>query len=418
MSDLKRRVLWMGAAGILVLVALLSLSSVFPLGSTGNALQANAGMSRVQAQSSYSANDLEAQLIHLYEQADPSVVSVQVRQPVTGTMIGQLPQIPGFPFPDLPQSPEGQGDQQQYAFAQGSGFVYDAKGHIITNYHVAGEADQITVVFADGTSLDATLVGGDPDSDLAVVKVDPAEVELRPLALGDSDSLRVGQMVIAIGNPFGLEGTMTSGIVSALGRMLSSQAAAIDGGRFNIPDVIQTDAAINPGNSGGPLLDLAGDVIGVNTAIESSVSQNSGVGFAVPSNIVARVVPELIANGRYEHPWLGISGMTLTSDLRDAMGLDDTQHGVLVATVSSDSPADNAGLQGSSREVEIDGRQVLIGGDVIVSVDGRSIETFDDLLSYISNDAAVGQTVTFGVLRDGETVSLDVTLAVRPHAES
>lgn len=418
MSNLKHRVVWM-AAGALALAALLLTSGVFSLGSNGSVLQSNTGVSRVQAQGSYTANDLETQLIHLYEQVNPSVVSVQVRQPVdSGNILGELPQIPGFPLPNLPETPEGQGDQQQYAYGQGSGFVYDTNGYIVTNYHVAGEADQITIVFADGTSLDATLVGGDPDSDLAVVKVDPAGIELHPLALGDSDSLLVGQMVVAIGNPFGLEGTMTTGIVSALGRMLSSQAATIDGGKFNIPDVIQTDAAINPGNSGGPLLDLDGEVIGVNTAIESSVSQNSGVGFAVPSNIVSQVVPELIAHGTYEHPWLGISGGTLTSDLREAMGLDEAQRGVLVATVSSDSPADHAGMRGSSREAEIDGQQVLVGGDIIVSVDGRAINTFDDLLGFISNDASVGQTVTFGVLRDGKTISLDVTLAARPHSES
>jgi serine protease Do len=414
MSNLKRRIVWMGA-GVVALAALLVLTGVF---GTGTAVQPNTGVARVQAQTGYTANDLEAQLIHLYDQAGPSVVSVQVRQPVTGNVLGELPQIPGFPLPNSPETPQGQGDQQQYAYGQGSGFVYDTEGHIITNFHVAGEADQITVVFADGTSLDATLVGGDPDSDLAVVKIDPTGLDLKPLALGDSDSLQVGQMVIAIGNPFGLEGTMTSGIVSALGRMLSSQAATTDGNTFSIPDVIQTDAAINPGNSGGPLLDLAGDVIGVNTAIESSVSQSSGVGFAVPSNIVAHVVPELIANGRYEHPWLGISGGTLTSPLRDAMGLDESQRGVLVATVSSNSPADEAGLQGSSRQVEIDGQQVLVGGDVIVSVDGRPIQTFDDLLSFISNDASVGQTVTFGVLRDGKTINVDVTLAARPHSDS
>jgi serine protease Do len=411
MSTLKHRFMWMGM-GALALIALLLLSGVFPPASSGTALQPNAGVSHVQAQTNYFANDLEAEFVHLYEQANPSVVSVQVRQPVSGDITGELPQIPNFPFP------QDQGDQQQYTYGQGSGFVYDTDGHIVTNYHVAGEADQIKVIFTDGTSLDATLVGGDPDSDLAVVKIDPAGMDLQPLTLGDSDSLQVGQMVIAIGNPFGLEGTMTSGIVSALGRMLDSQAAASDGATFSIPDVVQTDAAINPGNSGGPLLDLAGEVIGVNTAIESPVRQSSGVGFAVPSNIVAQVVPELIKNGHYEHPWLGISGTTLTSDLRDAMDLDASQHGVLIATVSSDSPADEAGLHGSSREITVDGQQVLVGGDVIVSVNGHPIDTFDDLLSFISNDASVGQTVTLGVLRDGETISVDVTLAARPHNET
>jgi serine protease Do len=417
MSNLKHRIIWVGA-GVVALVALLVFTGVLPLGGTGTTLQPNTGVAPVRAQTGYTANDLEAELIHLYKQADPSVVSVQVRQPVTSDMLGQLPQIPGFPFQNTPQTPGDQNGQQQYAYGQGSGFVYDTEGHIVTNYHVAGEADQITVVFSDGTSLDATLVGGDPDSDLAVVKVDPSAVDLKPLPLADSDSLQVGQMVIAIGNPFGLEGSMTSGIVSALGRMLSSQAETTDGNTFSIPDVIQTDAAINPGNSGGPLLDLAGDVVGVNAAIESSVSQNSGVGFAIPSNTVANIVPALIKNGHYYHPWLGISGGTLTAPLRDAMGLDSSQQGVLVATVTSDSPADKAGLQGSSRQVEINGQQALVGGDVIVSANGQPIHTFDDLLSFISNDTSVGQTVTFGVLRDGKTINVDVTLVARPTTSS
>jgi 2-alkenal reductase len=199
-------------------------------------------------------------------------------------------------------------------FGQGSGFVYDNAGHIVTNYHVAGNAIQINVVFADGSYTEAELVGADVDSDLAVIKVDPNDAPgLTPLPIGDSNALQVGQMVVAIGNPFGLSNTMTTGIVSALGRSLPSQNSVFETGGFRTYDVIQTDAAINPGNSGGPLLNLAGEVIGVNTAIESSTRQNSGVGFAVPSNIIARVIPALVANGRYEHPWLGISGGTITA---------------------------------------------------------------------------------------------------------
>ena len=403
MSTLKNRIVWM-TVGTLVLAGALAISGVFPAGHTG----INAGLSSALAQSSYSVNDLEAEYVSLYQQVNPSVVSVQVRQPVSASMMNQLP---GFP-----QAPDG--NDQGYTYGQGSGFVYDTDGHIVTNYHVAGEADQITVVFADGTSVEATLVGGDPDSDLAVLKVDPAGLDLHPVTLGDSDSLLVGQLVVAIGNPFGLEGTMTTGIVSALGRMLASQAATSDGGTFNIPDVVQTDAAINPGNSGGPLLDLAGDVIGVNTAIESSVSQNNGVGFAVPSNIVARVVPELIKNGHYDHPWLGIAGGTLTRQVRDAMNLDADQRGVLVADVTSGSPADQAGLRGSNRQITIDSQRVMVGGDVIVSADDQPINTFDDLLGFITNDTTVGQKVTFGVLRDGKTITIEVTLAARPRAEA
>jgi S1-C subfamily serine protease len=346
-------------------------------------------------------SDLESALTDLYEQANPGVVNVQVQQAV------ELPQFQ-FPGQSGPQFQQG----------VGSGFVYDTAGHIVTNYHVAGEADKMTATFADGFTAEAVLVGGDPDSDLAVIKVDVPAERLHPLPLGDSDALRVGQMVVAIGNPFGLEGTMTTGIVSALGRTLPSQATTQEGGRFSIPDVVQTDAAINPGNSGGPLLNLSGEVIGVNTAIESSVGQFSGVGFAVPSNLVARVVPELIEGGSYEHPWLGISGTTLTPEIRDAMGLKPDQTGVLVMSVADGSPAGEAGLRGSTTEAEIDGQTILVGGDVLTGVDRHEIVEFDDLLTYLSNETHVGQTIALGVLRDGKATEVEVTLTARPQGES
>jgi 2-alkenal reductase len=335
------------------------------------------------------SGELEEQLIDLYEQANPAVVNIQVAE-------------------DGPV--QGQG--------QGSGFVYNSAGYIVTNYHVAGEADRIRVIFADGLAVEADLIGGDPDSDLAVIKVDLPVADLTPLPLGDSDALRVGQSVVAIGNPFGLDGTMTTGIVSALGRTLDSQATTADGGRFTIPNVVQTDAAINPGNSGGPLLNLSGEVIGVNTAIESPVRGNSGVGFAVPSNTVGRVVPSLIENGSYQHPWLGISGSTLLPEQREAMGLDPAQPGVLVVTVAEDGPAGKAGLRGSDQEVRVDGQPVLVGGDVIVSVDGHQIVEFDDLLTYLSGQTQVGQTIQLGVIRGERTGTLDVTLMARPNRAS
>ncbi len=375
------------------------------------------------ASATSTTNTIEEQLIALYNSANPSVVSVQVRQTVTREVslpqFPELPQIPGFPeLPRFlwPQTPN-QRQQQQYVYGQGSGFVYDRDGHIVTNYHVAGEADQIRVIFADGTAVEATLVGADPDSDLAVIKVDPAKApELQPLPLGDSEALQVGQMVVAIGNPFGLSGTMTSGIISALGRMLPSQAATADGSRFNITDIIQTDAAINPGNSGGPLLNLAGEVIGVNTAIESTTRQNAGIGFAVPSKTVSRVVPVLIAEGRYAHPWLGISGTTVNATIREAMNLPEDQTGVLIASVDNTGPAARAGLLGSSRDARVDDTTIKVGGDIIVSVDGRPVVTFDDLLDYISNETEVGQTITLGILRNGQLSEVRVTLAPRPTA--
>ncbi|GAB4574657.1 MAG: trypsin-like peptidase domain-containing protein [Anaerolineae bacterium] len=366
-------------------------------------------------------NPLQDQLIALYREANPSVVSIQVRQEVSRTVQMpefNFPEIPGFPQFQWPDTPRQQ-EQQRYIYGQGSGFVYDTDGHIVTNYHVAGEADLIRVVFADGTMLEAELVGTDPDSDLAVVKVDPAEMpaEAHPLPLGDSDTLQVGQLVVAIGNPFGLSGTMTSGIVSALGRMLPSQATAIDGGRFNITNVIQTDAAINPGNSGGPLLNLAGEVIGVNTAIESNTRQNAGIGFAVPSNTVATVVPVLIEKGEFQHAWLGISGMTINDAIREAMDLPRDQKGVLIASVTASSPAARAGLLGSSVQAEVDGQTITVGGDIITGIDDQPVETFDDLLDYISNRAQVGQQVTLRVLRNGVEREVTVTLAARPTAD-
>ncbi|MBN2470584.1 MAG: trypsin-like peptidase domain-containing protein [Anaerolineae bacterium] len=362
-----------------------------------------------------STNTLEDQLITLYENANTSVVSIQVREKAAQTTtfeFPEMPQIPGFPQFQWPDTPEQ--DQQPYVYGQGSGFIYDADGHIVTNYHVAGEADQIKVIFNDGITVDAELIGSDPDSDLAVIKVDPEAVELRPLALADSETLQVGQMVVAIGNPFGLSGTMTSGIVSALDRNISSQATTTSGGRFNITDIIQTDAAINPGNSGGPLLNLNGEVVGVNTAIESATRQNAGIGFAVPSNTVSRVVPVLIAEGRFQHAWLGISGSTINDTIRRAMELPADQTGVLIASVDGTGPAARAGLRGSSIDVTVDDISLQVGGDIIVSVDGRPVNVFDDLLSYITNEAEVGQTITLGILRDGRVHDVDVTLAARP----
>jgi S1-C subfamily serine protease len=352
--------------------------------------------------------DGSSRWVDLYQAVNPSVVNIQVTR-VLGES-GEDPSIPGFPgFPDLPQGP-----QERFQFGQGSGFIYDREGHIVTNYHVVGQADEVMVTFSDGLSLAAEKVGGDPDSDLAVIRVEELPEGARPLSLGDSDALRVGQSVAAIGNPFGLEGTMTTGIVSALGRTLPSQSRTVGGSRFSIPNVIQTDAAINPGNSGGPLLNLAGEVVGVNTAIESSVGQFSGVGFAVPSNTVARVVPVLIEEGRYQHPWLGISGMDLIPSVREAMDLERDQRGVLVISVVEDSPAAEAGLQGSDRELVESGQTLRVDGDIIVGIDNIAVQDFDDLLVYLSEQTQVGQEVELEVLRDGERMPIPVTLAARP----
>jgi len=259
------------------------------------------------------------------------------------------------------------------------------------------------VIFADDDQLEATLVGRDPDSDLAVLKVEAEPGALTPVVLGDSDALKVGQSVIAIGNPFGLANSMTTGIVSGLGRLLPS-AQAPNGASYNIPDIIQTDAAVNPGNSGGPLLDLRGNVIGVNSAIASPVRGSSGVGYAIPANIVKVVVPQLISSGRVAHPWLGITGGTLTAAMAETLGFNRDQRGVIVSGITPDGPADQAGLRGNPDQ----------GGDVIVGIEDEPVDEFDDLLSYIVQQTQVGQTVTLHILRDGQSRDVPLTLQARP----
>ncbi len=352
-------------------------------------------------------------LIDLYKRVNPAVVSIQVSS--SGATANNLPEehpelpnVPGFPFEF---DPEFSIPSQ----SQGSGFLYDSDGHIITNNHVVADADDITVIFWDGTEAKATLVGTDPDSDLAVVKVEDVDSSmLQPVPIGDSDTLEVGQFVVAIGNPFGLANSMTTGIVSGLGRTLPTGTLFAGGAGFNIPAIIQTDAAINPGNSGGPLLNLAGEVIGVNTAIQSTSRSFAGIGYAVPAKTVQRVVPELIANGRFQHPWLGIRGGTLDADIVAAMALPAGQRGVLISEVVENGPAAKAGLQGGNETVQINGFNTLIGGDVIIGIDGQPVQEFDDVLTYVVQEANVGQTVSLTILRDGQEQTVAVTLEARP----
>lgn len=285
---------------------------------------------------------------------------------------------------------------------QGSGFLFDRAGHIVTNNHVVAGGNRIVVNFDDGRQLPATVVGTDPSSDLAVLQVDASQIsDITPVTLADSDALKVGQIVIAIGSPFGLQSSMTTGIISALDRLFPG-AVGPDGTAFQIPDIIQTDAAINPGNSGGPLLNLRGEVIGVNTAIESPVRGSSGIGYAVPSNIVSNIVPQIIANGRVETPWLGISGQIITAEAAAALGLPTDQNGILVNEVISGGSAAIAGLRGGSNP------------DVITAVDGRQITAFDDLLGYLVQQTVVGQTIQLQILRDGQPQTVNVTLLARP----
>lgn len=321
-----------------------------------------------------------ANLTELYSRLNPGVVSIQV-------LINQ------------------NGQSQQ---AGGSGFILDEQGHIVTNNHVVDQADRVFIVFYDGFEERAEIVGTDPDSDLAVLKVDELPQGVHPLPLGDSDDVVEGQWTVAIGNPFGLDGSMSVGIVSAVGRSIPSGATP-----FEIPQAIQTDAAINPGNSGGPLLNLQGEIIGVNAQIASGGTRaNSGVGFAIPSNVVRQVVPVLIEKGEYQWPWLGIRGGPVSLLYQQANDLE-SQDGAFITSVVEGGPAEDAGLQGASGSATIDGIEIPTGGDVIIGFDDEPVDTFADLLYFVSSQSP-GDTVTLTILRQAEQQQVEVTLQARP----
>jgi len=290
----------------------------------------------------------------------------------------------------------------------GSGFVFDKKGHVITNTHVVNDAKKVVVTFLDGRSYNAEIVGIDEFTDLAVIKVNADLTLLHPLALGDSSNLKVGEPIAAIGNPFGLSGSMTSGIVSQLGRLLPS------GSGYSIPDVIQTDAAINPGNSGGPLLNMRGEIVGINTAIQSTTGEFTGVGFAIPSQTIAKIIPTLIEKGEYKHPWIGISGRDIDPDLAKVLGLKDAV-GFLIVTVVENSPASKAGLIGSEKNTEVDGVNYPMGGDIILSVDGIEVRKISDILIHLQRVKTVGDEMVLEILRDNRTTNVTIVLQERPN---
>lgn len=331
--------------------------------------------------------DFEQNLVAIYEAVNPSVVFIDVSSQVEQAGLTD--------------------------YGSGSGFVYDSEGHIITNNHVIDGADEIRVTFADGSVFPADLVGADVYSDLAVLKVDFTDgFSVAPLALGDSDSLKVGQFVIAIGNPFGLSGTMTTGIVSALGRTIPTQETAA--GTFSNPLMIQTDTAINPGNSGGPLLDSGGRVIGVNSAIRTTDGNNTGVGFAIPVSTVKIIVPQLIADGEVAYPYMGIESNTAVSLADLALEYDlPTTSGVLIANVVPGGPADKAGLRGGTEIVSFRGYRSVLGGDIIVAIDGVPIHTFDELLGYLVTQKRAGEEVVVTIYRGTEMVDVILTLERR-----
>ncbi len=321
----------------------------------------------------------ELSLVEIFEKSEPGVVRVNVQR-----------------------------DDATISNGVGSGFVFDKKGHIITNAHVINDARKVVVTFLDGRSYNAEIVGFDEFTDMGVIKVNADLTLLHPLTLGDSSNLKVGEQIAAIGNPFGLSGSMTSGIVSQLGRLLPSGAG------YSIPDVIQTDAAINPGNSGGPLLNMRGEIIGINTAIQSTTGEFTGVGFAVPSKTIAKIVPSLISKGEYDHPWIGISGKDIDPDLAKVLNLNDAV-GFLVINVIEDSPAAKAGIRGSDETITIEGINYPKGGDIILSVDGIEVRKIDDILIYLQRAKSVGDEMSLEVLRDGRTTNITITLQERPN---
>ena len=334
------------------------------------------------------ADEVDTLLENIYQRANPGVVNI-VLSGGTGTNLAEM--------------------------GSGSGFVIDREGHIVTNNHVVDGADEIDVTFWDGSSATAKVVGTDPYGDLAVIKVNVDPARLTPLEIGDSDQVKVGQRVVAIGNPFGLVGTMTVGIISAKGRTLPASATGIN--NFSNPDIIQTDAAINPGNSGGPLLNSLGQVIGVNAAIPNNgiSPSNSGVGFAIPSNTVKRVTQQLLKNGRASYPYLGVSvdAHFTTGELASALKLS-VDKGVLVALVVDGGPAQRAGIKGGDQQVTVRGIPVRSGGDIITAIDGDPINSFDEMIAYLAAKKQVGQTVTVTIVRGTETLQVPVTLDERP----
>jgi len=321
-------------------------------------------------------------LIEIFEKSEAGVVRVNVQR-VEGE-----------------QSPTG----------VGSGFVFDKRGHIITNAHVIDGAEKVVITFLDGRSYNAEVIGHDIFTDIAVIKVNADLSLLHPLTLGDSSNLKVGESIAAIGNPFGLSGSMTAGIVSQIGRLLPSDSG------YSIPDVIQTDAAINPGNSGGPLLNMRGEIVGINTAIQSATGEFTGVGFAIPSQTITKIVPSLISNGEYKHPWIGISGRDIDPDLAKVLNLNDAV-GFLVVTVVPNSPAAKAGLHGSETIVNMDGIDYTVGGDIILSVDGVEVRKISDILIHLQRAKAVGDEMILEVLRDGRTTNFTIILDERPNGD-
>ena len=340
--------------------------------SNGNHLETVGEVASIEKTSNFS-------LTEIFERTEESVVQVNIRSDNTINNRGNM----------------------------GSGFVYKDDGYIITNHHVVDNAERVTITFLDGESYIAKIIGTDADLDIAVLKVEIGSTYLQPIPIGDSSHLKVGEPIAAIGNPFGLSGSMTSGIISQIGRLLPQDSG------YSIPDVIQTDAAINPGNSGGPLLNMKGEVVGMNTAIQSATGEFTGVGFAVPSNTIKKVVPVLIRDGIFHHPWMGISGSDVDPDLAKIRELNSSK-GFLIATVIEGSPADAAGLQGVTITKEIDGREYALDGDIIIKIDDVVVRKISDILIHLQREKSIGDELIMTVNRDGTMIEAVLVLGERP----
>ncbi|HUX22394.1 MAG TPA: trypsin-like peptidase domain-containing protein [Spirochaetia bacterium] len=335
-----------------------------------------------------SSNNIEAQVEAVGKDAGPSVVNV------TSTIVSQ-----NFFSQPVPQQ------------AVGSGFIYDNQGHIVTNYHVIEHAQNVVVTLRSGKNYQAKVVGADPSTDLAVLKIQGGQLP-PPLKLGNSDRVQVGQFVVALGNPFGLSHTLTFGVISAKGRIIKSP-----NGQF-VGEALQTDTPINPGNSGGPLITLGGDVVGINSQIISPSHSSAGIGFAIPVNLVKEIVPQLIAHGHAEHPFVGISGIDLSPALASILSQAGVKlpvdQGLMIASVVSGSPAAKAGLHGANQVATVMNAQIPIGGDIITAINGKKITSFQDLSAYVETEAKVGEQVALTVDRNGTQMTVDLTLGSRP----
>ncbi|MDA0755774.1 MAG: trypsin-like peptidase domain-containing protein [Crenarchaeota archaeon] len=363
------------ATAAIIFAVFVSLNSITDNG-TGELIVTNDNNAKTVGETIGIGKSYEYSLIDIFEKSEGSVVQVNV-------MRGES---------------EG---------GMGSGFVYSEDGYIITNHHVVKDAQKVTVTFLDGESYIGEVIGRDQDLDIAVVKVNPSNTYLHPIKIGDSSKLKVGERIAAIGNPFGLSGSMTSGIVSQIGRLLPQESG------YSIPDVIQTDAAINLGNSGGPLINMKGEVVGINTAIQSVNGEFSGIGFAVPSNTVKKVVPVLIENGEFKHPWMGISGTDVDPELAEVRELKSSK-GFLVVSVIEGSPAELAGLLGVTETKKIDGKEFALDGDIILSIDGKTVRKISDILVYLQREKSIGDEMVLSINRNGEILELTMVLEERP----